>query len=290
MDRRSFPPLDGDFAQALLRSAEADEPSHAAYAKAASALGVGVGLGVGASLAAPALVASVAARWSGSALARLAAFGTSGALLVGGGAFLLSGRSPELANAARRASVTSVAAAGTSLARPAPRVAFGSGVAAVSASTAAPEALPARLSGRAAGSEGALIAAPAVAALAPSAASAGARRQAHAAGSPSHGASSWASGPSAPGSSLAEQVQSLDRARVALGYGNAGAALSEIAHYRKSWPNGVFLTEASVLEIEALSARGERWRAASLASAFVAAHPDSPQAEHLRALISADKR
>jgi outer membrane protein assembly factor BamD (BamD/ComL family) len=92
--------------------------------------------------------------------------------------------------------------------------------------------------------------------------------------------------PGAGGSSLSEQVQSLDRARVALGSGNAGAALVEIAHYRKAWPKGVFLTEASVLEIEALAKRGEHSLAAARAQAFVTAHPDSPQAERLRALSS----
>jgi TolA-binding protein len=89
---------------------------------------------------------------------------------------------------------------------------------------------------------------------------------------------------------LPEQVQSLDRARVALGSGDAGTALQEIAHYRKAWPRGVFLTEASVLEIEALAARGERSSAAARAAAFVAAHPDSPQAERLRRLIPPEKR
>jgi hypothetical protein len=45
------------------------------------------------------------------------------------------------------------------------------------------------------------------------------------------------------------------------------------------------LTEASVLEVEALAARGERALAATRAADFVAAHPDSPQADRLRALI-----
>ncbi|MET0790296.1 MAG: hypothetical protein ABW061_02130, partial [Polyangiaceae bacterium] len=63
----------------------------------------------------------------------------------------------------------------------------------------------------------------------------------------------------------------------------------EIAYYRKAWPRGVFLTEASVLEIEALAARGERSLAAARAAAFVAAQPDSPQAERLRRLIPASK-
>ena len=61
--------------------------------------------------------------------------------------------------------------------------------------------------------------------------------------------------------------------------------MKEIAFYRRSWPKGVFLTEASVLEIEALAKRGEHSLAAKRAQAFVTAHPDSPQADRLRALI-----
>lgn len=277
MDRRSFPPPEGDFAQALLRSAQADEPSQAAYAKAASALGVGVGLGVGASLAAPALVAVGAARWSGSALARLAGFGASGALLVAGGAYLMSNRSPVAEGST---------ATGTSLARPAAEVRPGSTTALASAGSAA---LPLQHSA-AANVTTTPIGSPAVAGReARVAVAAVPRRLARAASAPSHGTSA-SSGKAASGSSLAEQVQSLDRARVALGSGDAGGALLEIAHYRKAWPSGVFLTEASVLEIEALAGRGERSRAAALASAFVAAHPDSPQAERLRALIPPEKR
>ncbi|HYQ28924.1 MAG TPA: hypothetical protein VER04_16950 [Polyangiaceae bacterium] len=81
----------------------------------------------------------------------------------------------------------------------------------------------------------------------------------------------------------------MDRARVALASGNASAALAELSHYRAAWPSGVFLTEASVLEIEALSARGERALARERAAEFVAAHPDSPQADRLRALTPGKK-
>ena len=98
MSRGSLPPLEDDFSRALLGSAEADGPSHAAYAKAAAALGIGVGLGVGASLPASAVVAVGAAsaagvaRWSSSLGAKLLALGFSGALVVGAGVLLL-GRS-----------------------------------------------------------------------------------------------------------------------------------------------------------------------------------------------------
>jgi hypothetical protein len=86
-------------------------------------------------------------------------------------------------------------------------------------------------------------------------------------------------------SSLSEQVMALDRVRVALAGHRAGEALREIAHYRTQYPRGVFLIEASVLEIEALAANGERSLAAHRAQAFLAAHPDSPHAARLRALV-----
>jgi len=295
MDRSSFPPLDDDFTRALLRSAEGDEPSSAAYAKAAGALGVsvgvGVGLGVSASLPAPAAVAAGAglagaARWSGSAIAKAAAFGVSGALLLGGGAYLLhaglgGGVGPSRGSASNpQAAVTApplrragLAASQAALGPEGAPVRAAAPVASL-ASNATQQAVVAPLAGG--------VPAPAT----PSSLSVvqHARRSARVSGQSQRDSSA------SSGSSLAEQVQSLDRARVSLGSGNAAGALGEIARYRNAWPHGVFLTEASVLEIEALAALGERSLAAARASSFVAAHPDSPQADRLRALIPAGKR
>ncbi|HEX7454051.1 MAG TPA: hypothetical protein VF294_17280 [Polyangiaceae bacterium] len=258
-NRRSLPPLEDDFTRALLRSADVDEPSRAAYAKVAAALGVGTALGVGASLPVPAAVvagasvvsgASAVARWSGTLAGKLTLLGMSGALLLGAGAAFLRHRGAS-ASASASGSAPVLAAQ--------PDVSPGSAlVAAEPAVAASPQT-----------------------SVAPIHASTGSDaprstvRPAHAA---FHGVRSSSS-------SLPEQVQSLDRARVALSSGDAGAALIEITHYRKAWPKGVFLTEASVLEIEALAKRGERSLAATRAQAFVTAHPDSPQAERLRALI-----
>jgi hypothetical protein len=277
MARSSLPSLEGDFGRALLRSAERDEPSQAAYTKAAATLGVGVGLALSASLPAPAVLAAGAAelagaaRWSSSLIVRLAAFGVSAALLLGAGLFLRPARSVGGLNAhglnasaalplpAREATkhlrpanpVESVAAEGSALASSAPE---------------APAPAPA-------------LVLPTRSAL-PSSGVTRKRRLSRAS----------AAQRETSRSSLSEQVQSLDRARVALGSSDAGTALREIAHYRSVWPKGVFLTEASVLEIEALAARGERSLAASRAASFVAAHPDSPQAERLRSLIPLDER
>ncbi|HEY3665097.1 MAG TPA: hypothetical protein VGL19_03815 [Polyangiaceae bacterium] len=269
MDNRgSLPPLDDDFTQALLRSAESDEPSNAAYAKVAAALGVGAAIGVGASMPAPAAVvagasaASALARWSGSLAAKLALLGVSGALLLGASGGYLWHR------AATRGAAGGGAQAGASVLPVQPHVATAAAVA-----PSQPEA--AVVPGPASPANAALAAA--VAPLAATgAAPVRALRHVHA-----------AARLAASGSSLPEQVQSLDRARVALSSGDASTALVEIAHYRKAWPKGVFLTEASVLEIEALAKRGERSLAAMRAQAFVTAHPDSPQAERLRALIPA---
>jgi len=274
MSRSSLPPLDDDFSRALLGSADADAPSSAAYAKAASALGLGVGLGVGASLPAPAALAVGAAgaagigRWSSTLGAKLLALGVSGALLVGGGALLLRGSRSAKPVAGPGPMPSTIGGGGLSprAQRSAPTSSSAQPARVLAAPAVGPALVPpAGLAPAMAGTARPLGAAP--------------RRTVHA--SRTH---------ASPGSSLAEQVQSLDSARVALGSGNPSAALIEIARYRKAWPAGVFLTEASVLEVEALAARGERSLAASRAADFVSAHPDSPQADRLRALITAKKR
>jgi len=276
MSRGSLPPVEDDFARALLSSAEADAPSHAAYVKAAATLGLGVGLGVGASLpAAPAAVAvgaasiASAAPWSSTLGAKLALLGVSGALIAGAGALLLRSAEPTKAST-RTERAPHAARTPSERALPAPATApsNGSGSRLAARPLAGPAAAKSALPSEQVSASAVHPFVPVSPSAAPSS-----RRVAHA--SPSRVSS---------GSSLAEQVQSLDRARVALGGGDPASALREIARYRATWPDGVFVTEASVLEIEALAARGERSLAATRAAAFVAAHPDSPQADRLRAL------
>ena len=308
MSRTTFPPLEDDFTRALLRSAEGDEPSNAAYAKAAAALGVGASIGVGASLAAPSAVAAGAAgvaRWSGLSAARLWALGVSGALLVGGSALLLHLRTPASQARGGVNSKPGVALHASAASAAAPVVALSPSITApVAAPSIAPQAAAAQAASRAASASAEPSPSSVAATVAPSVAfvSSGEPRASSVARRPSAlkpAASAFVSAfaqaqadaeaQASSGSSLAEQVQSLDRARVALNSGNPGSALAEISRYRKAWPHGVFLTEASVLEIEALAARGERSLAATRAASFVAAHPDSPQAERLRRLIPAEK-
>jgi len=276
MSRDSLPPLEDEFTRALLGSAEADAPSSAAYTKAAATLGVAIG--VGASLPAAAAVGAAgvagAARWSGSLGAKLL-LGFSGALLVGGAGTLLLRRSAASQTVARATTVqhrpAAVASGAVSRSVTAARaVRDGTRQSPVAVTSSAVNLAAATRTKRA----------PALPAHAPHsfAALPNPRRVPAPAPAPA---------PAATGSSLAEQVQSLDRARVALASGAASSALAEIARYRATWPTGVFLTEASVLEIEALAVHGERSRARVLAAQFVAAHPDSPQADRLRALVPA---
>ena len=267
-----------DFSRALLRSAEVDEPPAAAYAKVASALGVSVGAGLSASIAAPAAVAAVhtsvfAGRLPATLLGKVIAFGVSGALLSVAVLWKVDhDRGERLATragapAARPAGLNAnPTLANPTLANPTlgnPTLADG----VQDAARLAPP--PAELSGHHSGQRVAESPTPALPQKSSAELGVATKR------APNAGSSS----------SLSEQVASLDRARVALNSGDANGALHEIALYRSNWPRGVFLTEASVLEIEALAKRGDRAAAAARAAAFVEAHPDSPQTERLRALI-----
>ncbi|HWZ92766.1 MAG TPA: hypothetical protein VNW92_28065 [Polyangiaceae bacterium] len=270
-ERRSLPPYEDELSLALLRSAEHDEPSAAAYSKVATALGVSAAVGLGASvpvqaaLASSGTTASAAARWSGSLLAKGALVGLSSALLVVSGVALLRHRSSASTaqpSAAHLASKANAPNAPSALPKSSVDPSSPSPAGELASAVPAPTPKPSE------------TATPAAAPVVPSALTPSA---------PNAAASNAVRSPKK--SSLPEQVLSLDRARVALNSGDASAALAEIARYRNTWPRGVFLTEASVLEIEALARRGEIVLAGMRAQAFVTAHPDSPQAERLRALI-----
>jgi len=289
MSRGSLPPVEDDFARALLGSAEADAPSHAAYVKAAATLGIGVGLGAALPLAPTAVAVGAAsmagvARWSSSLGAKLVLIGASAALVVGAGALLLrSSGSAEPAPQVRSAPAAATAQAAHAGLQPSlPATVTPPRNHEPSAARLIPALPRPTVAGAAAARSAeqplAAAAVRAPAAAPPAAGAPAARRVARAL--PAEDSS---------GSTLAEQVQSLDRARVALASGNSSSALAEISRYRAAWPDGVFLTEASVLEIEALAARGERSQAATRAADFVAAHPDSPQANRLRTLIPSPK-
>lgn len=89
------------------------------------------------------------------------------------------------------------------------------------------------------------------------------------------------------GSALAEQIALLDRARSALAAGDALRARQLVDDYEAHFPNGSFLQEAEVLRIDALLAQNDRAEAKRVGARFLAAHPSSPHANRVRALLGA---
>ena len=55
--------------------------------------------------------------------------------------------------------------------------------------------------------------------------------------------------------------------------------------YRAAFATGKLAPEETMLRVRALLARGDRQRAVGLAQAFVSAHPDSPYAARIRAIV-----
>ncbi|MGK3990129.1 hypothetical protein WME99_44205 [Sorangium sp. So ce136] len=95
------------------------------------------------------------------------------------------------------------------------------------------------------------------------------------------------SAPVAPADALREQVALIDRARDALGAGDAAGCLSELDAYDRRFPRSAMGEEATVLRIEALIRLGARARAADLGRRFLASRPTSPHAAGVRALLDA---
>jgi TolA-binding protein len=89
----------------------------------------------------------------------------------------------------------------------------------------------------------------------------------------------------APDPTLGDEVTALDRARRAMTDGDAAGALRRLDDYEAHFSRGALVEEAQVLRIEALLAEGDRGAAARVASRFLAAHPSSPHAARVRALL-----
>jgi hypothetical protein len=98
---------------------------------------------------------------------------------------------------------------------------------------------------------------------------------------------SRAAAPAAPASSaaLADEIAALDHARDLLEGGHAADTLSALADFDRRFPNGALRQEATVTRIEALFKLGRATEGASLVDRFLAAHPASSHAEHLRRLV-----
>jgi hypothetical protein len=89
---------------------------------------------------------------------------------------------------------------------------------------------------------------------------------------------------------LAEQQRLLERARAALGAGDARAALGFIREHRAQFPSTAFEEERSFLAIKALVALGRTSEARAQASAFEARFPSSLLLQSLRSALAATER
>ena len=87
------------------------------------------------------------------------------------------------------------------------------------------------------------------------------------------------------GATLADEVRVLEQAQGALAAGDAAGALKLCDRYQAAFAAGKLAPEETILRVRALLATGDRRRAVDLAQSFVSAHPDSPYATRLRAII-----
>jgi hypothetical protein len=83
---------------------------------------------------------------------------------------------------------------------------------------------------------------------------------------------------------LAEEVAALDRARHMVSL-RPEAAIALLDAYDRDFPRGDLAPEALVLRIDALVRSGKTAAAAALGGAYLSAHPRSPHADRIRAML-----
>jgi TolA-binding protein len=88
-----------------------------------------------------------------------------------------------------------------------------------------------------------------------------------------------------PDDRLSQEVVALERAHQALASHDPDAALRRLDEYRAQFPAGVLSSDATVLRVEALLAKGDLAGARRLADAYSTAHPDSPYAKRIEDLV-----
>jgi hypothetical protein len=90
--------------------------------------------------------------------------------------------------------------------------------------------------------------------------------------------------PSARSSELDAEVAALDEVRAQLRAGAPSRAITLLAQYDTRFPHGLLRPEASVLQIEAFAASGDKARAHDLAVSFLARYPSDSHADRIRQL------
>jgi hypothetical protein len=88
-----------------------------------------------------------------------------------------------------------------------------------------------------------------------------------------------------PPSSLDAEIATLDGVRALLARRDGRGALEALEAYDRAFPASVLAEEATVLRVDASMVQGDRAAAAALSRRFLAAHPSSPHARHLRQVI-----
>ena len=84
---------------------------------------------------------------------------------------------------------------------------------------------------------------------------------------------------------LTEELSVLEDARRALSAKDYGLALKTLDAYSRRFPRRKMGSEATVLRIETLAAKGDDAAAGEIGRAFLRAQPRSPYAKRVRSLI-----
>jgi hypothetical protein len=89
---------------------------------------------------------------------------------------------------------------------------------------------------------------------------------------------------------LAGETAILDRARTALNRGDPPGALAELDKYDAAPGPKILGQEATMVRIEALSAKGDTAAARALGQSFLSKNPGSTYDDRVRALIGEPKK
>jgi TolA-binding protein len=89
--------------------------------------------------------------------------------------------------------------------------------------------------------------------------------------------------------SLARELALIEASRAEVLRKNPTAALNTLSKYRKEFPKGTLLAEATVLRVEALIASGNRAAATEVGGAFLKRSPNSPYSRRISSLLSGSR-
>jgi hypothetical protein len=84
---------------------------------------------------------------------------------------------------------------------------------------------------------------------------------------------------------LSLELSAIESARAALGRRDYSRALRLLDEYAKRFPKAHLTAEATVLRIEALTARGDKAAATRIGKAFLSRDPNGPYARRVRSLL-----